>query len=263
MDFYVIPPVKHLTMMNEGDRFFCLAQLYLKPENVEYREFFKAKVAQGKWVTLDNGAGDHDLVTEDQLLEAVTDLMPSEVIPPDVLFDGLATIRNLESFVKKMEQRDLLDKVQIFACPQGKTKEDWLFVYKYMLYHPNVTTIGFSKIAVPYAFLGAKGDTLIKEARHLAYDTLKAQGLIQKPIHCLGAGDPREFVHYKGDPLMRSTDSCFSVWSGMNNIDWSDSNYMRIKTPVDYFERELNEKQEALSYKNIFWLKDLLKSGNQ
>jgi hypothetical protein len=256
MDFYVIPPLRHLDMMNEGDRFFCLAQLYMKDES--YRQFFKMKVAQGRWVTLDNGAGDHDLVTEDQLIAVAKDLMPSEVIPPDVLFNGVATIRNLETFVNRMKEEGLLDKIQIFACPQGKDREEWMFVYKYMLYHPNVTTLGFSKIAVPYAFLLKKNDEMIKEARHLAYDTLKAAGLIQKPIHCLGAGDPREFEYYKGDPLMRSTDSCFSVWSGMNKISWADKNYIRIATPKDYFERSLTEEQEAIAYKNIFWLKESL-----
>ena len=256
MNFYVIPPLNHLDLMNEGDRFFCLAQLYIKDHN--YREFFKKKVAQGKWVTLDNGAGDHDLISEDVLISVAEDLMPSEVIPPDVLFNGIATIRNLESFIGKMKERNLLGKIEIFACPQGINKEEWLFVYKYMLYHPNVTTLGFSKIAVPYAFLLKKDDQMIMEARHLAYDTLKAQGLIQKPIHCLGAGDPREFLHYKSDPLMRSTDSCFSVWSAMNNISWSDGNYARIKTPRDYFDRTISEKEEALVYKNIFWFRDLV-----
>lgn len=258
MEFYVIPPLGELELMNLGDRYFCLAQLYMDPANVEYRNFFKQKVAEGKWVTLDNGAGDHSLVNEDMLINATLDLMPSEVIPPDVLFDGITTIRNLESFLTAMEQRGLLGKVEVFGCPQGANKDEWLFVYKYMLNHPHVNTIGFSKIAVPFAFLEAKDDTLIREARVMAYDMLKAAGLIRKPIHCLGAGDPREFIRYQNDPLMRSTDSCFSVWSAMNNISWSLGQFERIKTPHDYFTRPVTEDQKDLAIQNIKWFRTFI-----
>jgi hypothetical protein len=48
------------------------------------------------------------------------------------------------------------------------------------------------------------------------------------------------------------------VWSGMNKISWADKNYIRIATPKDYFERSLTEEQEAIAYKNIFWLKESL-----
>lgn len=260
MDFYVIPPLGHEELMNEGSRIFALAHLWIKYP--KYREFLLEKKAQGWFITLDNSAAELSLVNEDVLIGVVKDLMPNEVIAPDVLFDGVTTIHNLESFVSRMDKEGLLGKVQIFGCPQGKNREEWMFVYKYMIRHPNVDVIGFSKIAVPYAFLGAKDDTLIKEARHLAYDTLKALGLIQKPIHCLGAGDPREFAYYKNDPLMRSTDSCFSVWSAMNGIDWSEGNYMRIKTPHDYFEREMTAKQLNLACKNIAWLKKNLHPGD-
>lgn len=260
MDFYVIPPLSELDLMHEGDRYFCLAQLYKK--SPEYREFFRARVAEGKWVTLDNGAGDHDMLGVRDVLQITEDLQPNEVIPPDTLFNGIATIRSLEEFLNAFNYLDdrghLHRKIEIFACPQGNTREEWLFVYKYMLYHPAVTTLGFSKITVPYVFLGAKNDTLIKEARHLCYDTLKAQGLIQKPIHLLGAGDMREFEYYKNDPLIRSTDSCNTIWSGMNGVIFEEGNFMRFPTPKDYFDRSLalHEHQRALS--NIAWLRHSL-----
>lgn len=259
MDFYVIPPLSHLHLMNKGDRFFCLAQLYIN--NKEYRDFFHKKREEGAWITLDNGAGDHDLVTEEALINVALDLQPNEVIPPDVLFDGVKTIRNLESFIELMKEKRLLNKVKVFACPQGKNKEEWLFVYDYMLYHPHVDVIGFSKIAVPYAFLGAKNDTLIKESRHMVYDYLKAKGKIIKPIHCLGAGDPREFEYYKNDPLMRSTDSCFSVWSGMNKVVWEEENFIRIPTPKDYFTRDIDPECFPAIASNIEWLRGKLKNS--
>lgn len=252
MDFYVIPPNSNLELMHCGDRYFCLAQLYLKDES--YRQFFKS-LSKDKWVTLDNGAGDHNLVTEDVLIEVANDLMPNEIIPPDVLFNSQQTIDNYWSFMQKFRQNKNLDLTQIFFCPQGEDREAWLKCYDFALQQDDITTIGFSKIAIPYAFNQVKGDLLIMESRHECYDLLKSQGLIAKNIHCLGAGDPREFIHYKGDPLMRSTDSCFSVWAAMNGIRWSANNFERIKTPQDYFDRSVGVDQVSIALSNIEYLR--------
>lgn len=262
MDIYVIPPVNNLELMNKGDRFFCLAQLYMKYPH--YREFFKQKVADGKWVTLDNGAGDHDIVSLYDLLKVVADLQPSEVIPPDHLFDGRKTIREFHTFILSIAKiqalRSPAKSIEIFACPQGESKEEWLFAYRYFLEHPAVSTIGFSKIAVPKAFLNLSGDKGILESRWMAYDELKAKGLIQKPIHCLGAGDVREFKYYKEDPLMRSTDSCVSIWSAMNGIEYNQGNFERVPTPKDYFERNMTPLQYTVAEENIEFLKSIVNS---
>lgn len=259
MDIYVISPVNHLSLMNEGNRFFCLAQLYKKHE--KYRTFFKQKVKDGYWVTLDNGAGDHDIVTMKDLIHIMVDLHPSEVIPPDVLFDGISTLRNFEDFIRNDSRSCMAGKkIEIFACPQGRTEADWMFLYRYFLHHPEVNTIGFSKIAVPFAFFNVSGDVQIKEARNYAYQTLKAKGLIQKPIHLLGMGDPREMEMYLKDPLMRSTDSCNTVWAGMNGICFEDGNFERIPTPKDYFDRSISVFDMNLVYKNVKWFRTLVNS---
>lgn len=260
MQFYVIPPLTYLPLMEKGERIFVLAQLWIKSE--KYRTFILEQKAQGKWITLDNGVGDHDFVSQDQLLEIVKALMPNEVIALDVLFDKEATIYNLERFIDMMKAHDLLDKVQIFGCPQGSTKQDWFDCYEHMLSHQDVSTIGLSKIAVPHIYKTGTNDAGIMEARHACYQELKQLDLIKKPIHCLGAGDPREFLKYINDPLMRSTDSCFSVWSAMNDIDWHDGNFTRIPTPRDYFERDINIGQIKLAESNINFLKKVLNTAN-
>jgi hypothetical protein len=252
MKCYIIPPNSNLDLMHLGDSFFCLAQHYIK--NEEYRNFFKARVAEGKWVTLDNGAGDFALITEDILFDCMKDLRPSEVIPPDVIFDKDTTLKNLEQFIGRMAEEDLLSDIEIFACPQGATKEDWIECYKSMLENPYVATLGFSKIAVPFAFLGKKNDEGIAEARNMAYDYLVENNLLTKPIHCLGMGSPEEFSHYTS-PLMRSSDSCNTVWSAMNDIKFKEGNFTRIKTPHDYFERTVTDAQIAVAKDNVEFLR--------
>lgn len=251
MDFYVIPPIAHLELMKKGNRIFGLAQLYIEHEH--YRNFLKQCKKEGYFITMDNGAGDHALVTEDILIEVVRDLMPNEVIAPDILFDKHQTIKNLISFVKRI-QKEGLDEVEIFGCPQGATKEDWLECYEYMLNHESIKTIGLSKIAVPFAFKGAKDDQLIMESRHECYDYLVKNNLLKKPIHCLGAGSPLEFSYYRDNPLMRSTDSCFSIWSAMCGISWKEGNFSRIKTPHDYFDRIITDTEMTLVNDNINFL---------
>lgn len=258
MDFYVIPPNSRLELMHLGKRYFCLAQHYLN--NEKYRQFFKEVKKTGAWITLDNGAGDHALITEQLLLECTEDLMPNEVIPPDTLFDSFTTLEALNSFISKMDSK-LKDRVEIFGCPQGNTQQEWIDCYLEMLANPAVKTIGMSKLGIPHAFLGkAENDQGIMESRHLAVDYLLTNDLIQKPLHFLGMGSPLEMEKYKklNNSLFRSTDSCNTVWSGMNNLDWSNSEFQRMPTPKDYFERQVTEDQLTFVLSNINWFNNFL-----
>ena len=236
MDFYVISPVSNLEPMKMGNRIFVLAHLWVQYPH--YREFIYSLIDEDieRWITLDNSAAERALVTEDVLIQVVKELAPSEVIAPDVLFDKDATIANAIKFRDRMEAEGLLDCTDIFFCPQGKTKEDWLEAYQWALGQDWINTIGFSKIAVPQAWLPEwKDDQGIKEARHMAYDYLKENGLLLKPIHCLGQGDPTEFAYYD-HPMMRSTDSVFPVLAAAHGQDFNVDHTTRIPTPHNFLE---------------------------
>jgi len=165
MDFYVISPVSNLEPMRLGDRIFVLAHLWVQYK--DYREFIYQLIDEepDRWITLDNSAAERALVTEDILIEICKELIPSEVIAPDVLFDKDATIANAIKFRDRLEKEGLLDTIDIFFCPQGKTKQDWLEAYEWGINQDWINTIGFSKIAVPQAWLpNWKDDQGIKEA---------------------------------------------------------------------------------------------------
>ena len=226
--------------MKLGDRLFVLAHLWVQSE--EYRNFIYEQMDEDieRWITLDNSAAERALVTEDVLIQVVQELAPSEVIAPDVLFDKDATIANAIKFRDRLEAEDLLYTTDIFFCPQGKTKEDWLEAYQWGLEQDWIQTIGFSKIAVPQAWFTFndqewKDDQGIKEARHMAYDYLKEKNLLLKPIHCLGQGDPTEFAYYD-HPAMRSTDSVFPVLAAAHGQDFNTDHTTRIPTPHNFLE---------------------------
>jgi hypothetical protein len=207
-------------------------------QSEEYRKFIYDLIDEDldRWITLDNSAAERALVTEDVLIQVVKELAPSEVIAPDVLFDKDATIANAIKFRDRMSEEHLLDTTDIFFCPQGKTKEDWLECYEWGLSQDWISTIGFSKIAVPQAWLpNWKDDQGIKEARHMAYDYLKEKGMLLKPIHCLGQGDPTEFAYYD-HPAMRSTDSVYPILSAISGVDFRKDTQTRIPTPHNFLE---------------------------
>jgi hypothetical protein len=256
MEFYFIPPLANLNLMHKGDRYFCLAQLYLTDEN--YRQFFNY-LPENAWITLDNGAGDHDLVTEDMLFQVMSELNPNEVIPPDILMNGPKTIDNAKSFHDRMVAEEL-DHIEIFFCPQGDTQKNWLYCYEWALEQDWITTIGLSKIGVPWAFLMMDDDRGIMEARHNCFNYLKVNGLLQKPLHLLGMGDPREFAYYmqfEEAKWIRSSDSCNAIWSAMNRNQWSLKMFQRIPTPKDYFQREVKNKRifDLVTQSNIEYLR--------
>lgn len=234
MDVYVISPLSNLEPMKLGQRIFALAHLWVQSR--EYQDFILDMKEQGYWITLDNSAAERALVTEDILIEICRDLMPDEVIAPDVLFDRDATITNAINFRNRMDDEGLLGTIDIFFCPQGKNKEHWLDAYLWGINQDWINVIGFSKIAVPNAWLdNYTDDQGIKQARHMAYDYLKQQGLLVKPIHCLGQGDPTEFAYYD-HPMMRSTDSVYPVLAASLQQDFTVDHQTRTPTPHNFLE---------------------------
>jgi len=236
MQTYVISPVSDLRPMELGDRIFALAHLWVQYPH--YKAFIlEQKHKSNKFVTLDNSAAERSLVTEDVLVQICKELMPDEVIAPDILFDKDSTIQSAIKFRDRMQQEGLLQDIDIFFCPQGQTRQDWIEAYKWAIQQPWVSVIGLSKIAVPNAWLDQKfqDDQDIMEARTKAYDYLKQNNLIKKPIHCLGQGSYKEFEHYT-HPNMRSTDSVYPVLAACKNIDFRADSKTRIPTPHNFLQ---------------------------
>lgn len=258
MDFYIISPVSNLEPMKMGNRIFALAHLWVQFPH--YREFILKCKEEGYWITLDNSAAERSLVTEDVLISICHELIPHEVIAPDVLFDSEKTIENAKSFRDRMDKEGLLNKIDIFFCPQGKTKEDWLKTYTWGITQDWIHTIGFSKIAIPQAFTpNWKEDQGIKEARHMVYDLLKEKGLLLKPIHCLGQGDPTEFAYYN-HPMMRSTDSVFPILAASFGQDFETDHTTRRPTPHNFLETyDMSQIDMGIVKSNVEFLRQSCK----
>lgn len=257
MKFYLIPPNKHLDMMHLGDSYFGLAHHYV--QDADYRNYFLKLRAQypNAFITMDCGAAEDSLVTEDILLNIVKELKPNEVVSPDVLFDKKQTLANFYSFLLKMEKYNFLEHTSVFACPQGQTKDEWLQCYYTMMTCPNVTCLGLSKIAVPKCWNNVTGDRLIGKSRNECVAELQKLNFLRKPLHLLGMGEHNEFDFYLNNsiPFIRSSDSCYTVLAAINKISFSKGNIQRIPTTNAYFETSLSEEQMSLAKENINHLK--------
>ncbi len=262
MDFYAIPPNRNLDLMHEGDRYFGLAHHYV--QDSEYRQYFLdlRKNKPEAWITMDNGAAEHSLVTEEILFDIVKELKPNEVIAPDVLFNRDQTLMNLQSFKIKMMALKLIEHTKIFGCPQGLNKEEWLTCYYKMAVDPLVSTIGLSKIAVPKCWNDATGDTMIAKSRNECVQHLWEKGWLIKPLHLLGMGEHDEFEYYLTNkiPHIRSSDSCYTILAAINGIDFENGDTTRIPTTNAYFDTPLTDEQIRLSKKNITYLKSKYKA---
>lgn len=255
---FVISPLNHLDLMEQGDGIFVLAHLYLQNEN--YRSFIKEKKREGWFTILDNGAAEKNLVSISDLIAVCKDLMPDEVIAPDILFDADKTLENLYFFINRMKQENLINKINLFAVPQGSSHCEWLYCYNKMKEQTKVHTLGLSKISIPKCFgdnLQFSEDQGIKESRQICIKFLEEHDLFTKPVHCLGMGDPTEYEAYD-NPFIRSTDSCYSVLSAINGIEFGKSKFKRIVTPKDYFTNTMTEEQIKLAKTNINYLKKIL-----
>lgn len=269
MKFCAIPPVKHLNLSHFGDMYFGLAHLCVT--NPNYKKFFK-NLSEGKggvedrysYIIMDNSAAEHSLVSEKVLLDLVQEICPDEVIAPDVLFDKKKTLENLYTFIEHMQDRDqdygpegLLLGTDIFGCPQGANKQEWLDCYKEMLDNPYVRVIGLSKIAVPKCWNNATGDKMIAESRNRCVAELMEKDLIKKPLHLLGMGEHNEFDFYLKNkiPNIRSSDSCYTVLAAINGINFNSGDTTRIPTTNDYFNVEMSDDQVDLALTNIKFLK--------
>lgn len=267
MKNFVIPPIKNLDLYKLGNAgFFALGQLI--KDSTEYEQYVRNLIKNEVYVILDSGVGDHNPITQDELYKITIDLMPSEVIPLDTLFNKSETLYNMDTFCQKMQDDNILGRIKILGCPQGQSKEEWYECYKSFLYNDNVNVIGMSKLTIPHVWRGANNDSEIAEARVECIDYLNKWKMLLKPLHFLGMGDPREFEEYKilckSMPILekrgifRSTDSCNVIWSAMNDQSWRDGKVQRIKTPLDYFQREVFESAIDVAESNARFLRNIL-----
>ena len=228
----------HVSQYGKCRCFYILGQLYLKDR--KYR-FFVDNIIKNPFIftILDNGVGDEgEIINNDQLIELVKKLHPTEVIPLDYLYDAKKTIQSCEEFIEKLKK--IKTSTRVLFVPQGNDLQEYLLCYKWALKNPDIATIGLSKKAIPYVFKTKKTTPSIEEARNKLYSMLMEKNLIQKPIHLLGCGSVKEFELYKDNSFIRSCDSCIAYLSAVRGCLFTDKDWTRFATPKSLFDINTN-----------------------
>jgi len=194
-----------------------------------------------------------------QLIELATILKPSEIIAPDTLFSKDNTIRDTNRFIKIMKSKNDLRDIRIMAVPQGNNESEYLECYLNFLHNDNIDIIGISKIATPFCFKQITDTNNVSTNRRYLIKLLKDNNLIKKQLHLLGMRSITEYKVYN-EPLIRSTDSCFTILAAIHGIKLNDEVRDDIfNTPEQYFKTRLTKEQTVLAKQNIKQLEKAIK----
>ena len=176
-----IVPIAHLGLTAKDERFMALVHLL---KHTDYDLFFKDRVAEGKYVILDNSTVELGKPWPmAQYLESAIRLGASEILLPDWLYDSTRTLKEAEDGLRYAEDAGYTGR--IMGVPQGGTQEVWIECLEEML-GMGISSIGISRRYLPDHF-GQSRLFACYVVYHIAY-----QMNVDFSIHLLGAGLPPE-----------------------------------------------------------------------
>ena len=135
-----VVPVAHLEEIANDRYFMALTHLADDPA---YMQFYQQRIAEGKYVILDNSTVElgHPEERAAYLRKAV-EMGASEMLAPDWLHDAHRTLTELETFLIAAHAAGY--RGSIMAVPQGRDDAEWRGCAKQMLCHP-INTLGISR----------------------------------------------------------------------------------------------------------------------
>lgn len=217
-------PTAHLNELVNDRYFMALTHL---AEDPQYMAFFQARVAEGKYVILDNSTVELGHPQERSLyLQTALEMGVGEVLAPDWLYDAHRTLTELETFLIAAYAAGY--RGGVMAVPQGRSDVEWLDCAKQMLTYP-IDALGVSRRYTQFAGL----------ARHHAVLNLWEEIILsdrrEVGIHLLGcAGRPETDVAPNLMlPCVRGVDSSLpSVFSAAGL--YIGHGVGRPPTPIDF-----------------------------
>lgn len=218
-------------------------------EDKKYADFYRHRSIAGDFIIQDCSAFElgHPIETP-KLLEAADYTLAAEIVCPDVLFDGEATIASTKEFIKdfnKHYNHVIKEKrPKLMAAVQGKNLVDYLkchnAIYNMDVDGTKIDTMGLSFLGVEKVF----PDVSPTLRRLIMLDLLHFNNIPCLPMHMLGIADnPVELklvnsmTHLRG--IVRGNDSSSAYVHGSNKIGFNFQYGLavpKIKTKVNFDE---------------------------
>ncbi len=193
-----------------------------------------------------------DLLVKAELADA------TEIIVPDVLYDGQKTLKSACNFIEVLSKKEI-NRFDLQCVPQGKDLADYLKCFKDLIYLDGVSVLGLSCLAIPFVMNSITYTCDVMTNRISLVCILESEGLLSEvssnliDLHCLGLGTNSAELYLMRN-LCRSCDSSLPFWSAQCGIDLSKGskykNY-REKQQLHRLEDMLMPDETELAVKNI------------
>lgn len=254
MKIAFISGINYPEFTEQGEIAFTLCDWIIKDK--KYMKYYKNSTL---YKITDNMAAENGISSPvDTVLQAARDVNSNEIWASDKLYDKDETIRLTTEFIKHLTKKDK-KRFKIVGLAQGRTIQEWLECYKWMVDNPNINVIGISKYSVE-AFASLAGTKNFAICRIKCIEYLHNNNLVLKPLHCAGASHliVHEIQSYKKYPLVRGIDSNIAFKLGVYRIK-IDECVEEPKGRLNHNIKNLDKEQLSIINYNINRIKMSLK----
>jgi len=253
-------PISALTELSAlTDYDFVIGPVYRRFK--EYADFYKKQNALGRYVILDNGAFEGELLEDEDLLDIAQELQPAEVVAPDVLYDRKATLDRVKGFLGKFKLLEGAADIKIQVCPCGQTTEEYVQSYANLVEVADVVGLTYLTFLEPQSPVMGLSHFGAESKRLSVLHTLVGRGLIDSniPHHLLGLANLDALKHYAGMyPWIRSIDTSFPIAAAMEGRALGLYGRGREAKPSARmnYEHRLTSAEFAHASHNIQWMRN-------
>lgn len=248
-----IAGINYPEFAKEGEMHFTLCDWI--NSNETYKEFYKNENA---YKITDNMAAENGISSACQrVIESARSINSNEIWASDKLYDKDETIRLTTEFLSCLTEEDR-KRFKIVGLPQGKTFNEWMECYMWMLNNKDIDIIAISKYSVE-SFADMAGTKNFAICRIVCIEYLHEKGLVRKPLHCAGANPLiiHEIKTYRKYSFVRSIDSNIAFKLGVHKIkidECVDEPKERLNHHID----NLDEEQLSIIRYNINKIKEAI-----
>lgn len=253
-----------ISILEESKQYndYDYALVHLFEKYPEYYIFFKKSLLEGREVLLDNSIFELGTAFDaDKFANAIKDLNPTYYIVPDVLENGIDTVKNFHNWLSKYNN---LPGIKI-GVVQGKTYDELCECYKYMSDFADYIALSFN---LSYYVARGRGSTKLERwcngRKALIQDWIN-DGIWNwdKPHHLLGCSLITEWGWYVNKNIynIRSADSSNPVMAGIKGMRYSGNLGLQTKPEgllADHLEVELTQDQKDDILYNTKCVKEII-----
>ena len=253
----IMSPIEHLHIFSSrGD--MLLALPHIAVESKAYQAFYNDS---NREIILDSGVIELGMpMSFEELMRIAEIIGANEVALPDYLHDATKTIDIANSICKRYKDTNLVKQTKFMGIVQGNSVCNWLDCFEQLAENEMISTLGIGIYSVKKVFssLTKKGDCCSNRLKCI--ELLAKKNLVpkNKKIHLLGLGDPKELLHQKQYPFIRSCDTTRPIIYGLQGIRYTENGEIpggEYKGPkMDYFMKIPQDNFEDIMF-NINLLK--------